>query len=153
MATERQTTLALTPQERTERLLDFRFKTIADVLDAPPSMIVIDELQEALAAKQEAAIDKLLMPKGTDEYEGKVARIRAKIGLTKDEVDALRRPFPGFPETTPETLNEEAYTYFSQEDEKGRKTYQLLIEEVIEEFWLWATPRPTMSVSAFTQGK
>lgn len=151
-ATNRDASIALTDQERTERLLDFRMRMVADVLEAPPYMIRLTALDTALEAKQDAAIAGLTLPEG-NERDAKVTRIRERVRLTQEELDSLREPMPGFGETTPETLSPTAYEYFNQEDERGRKVFQLLVEEVMAEYWLWASPRPTFSVSAYTQGR
>ncbi len=152
MATEREQTMALTAQERTERLLDFRMRTVADVISDTPTMIPLAGIDKALHDKQAAAIEGITIDAKSPEYIAKVDRVQTKVRLTKEEVDALREPFPGFPDHTPETLNEVAYEYFSQMED-GRKVFQLLIEEVVSEYWQWATPRPTISVSAYMQGK
>lgn len=153
MATEREQAMTLTAQERTERLLDFRMRTIADVIEDTPTIINLRAIDEALHAKQTAAIAGIKVDAKSPEYIAKVDRIQHKVRLTKEEVDAMRQPFPGFPDHTPETLNDVCYEYFSQENEDGRKVFQLLIEEVIAEYWQWATPRPTISVSVYMQGK
>lgn len=160
MSTEREQAIALGTLEKAERLLDFRMRILSDTLDAAPNMIRIDALTGALEAKIEAAVDATTkgMPESTDEEKAEKEKTRelrrkelsGKIKLTPDEVEALAEPLPGFPEElTPET----AYEYFSQTDEKGRKVFQLLVEDIISEFWFWATPRPTISVSAFMQDK
>lgn len=153
-ANKREATIAMTENERAERLLDFRINTVADVLTEPPYMYKIERLGKALDEKRKAALDALKLPEGEPELlEKETRRIGNTVFLTSEEVKELQEPFPGFPETTPETLVKEAYDFFNQEDDRGRKPYQLLIEEVISEFWVWATPRPTISVSAFMQGK
>jgi hypothetical protein len=146
MAAERENNTLLTPDQRAERLLDFRFKTLADVLTEAPYLIFLEDLNRELEAKQIAAME------GIEDAE-EAARVRRAVRLTTEEVAALRQPFPGYEETVGETLAEKAYAYFSQTDESGRKIFQLLVEEVISDYWYWVTPRPTISVSAFTQGK
>lgn len=160
MATYREQSVALGTNEKAERLLDFRFKTLSDVLDEAPSMIRTERLEAALKAKIDQETEAALkdMPEATEEDLEKRAetrtRIRQETKLTRDEVESLAEPFPDYPDATPEKgLAETAYSYFTQEDEKGRKVFQFLIEDVINEFWYWATPRPTISVYAFMQDK
>jgi hypothetical protein len=148
MAAERENNTLLSPEERAERLLDFRFKTLADVLTEPPYIIYIKDLTDALEAKQADALARR-----ADLTAEETAKIKSSIRLTKEQVEALRHPFPGFPELEEGNLRDVAYNYFSQTDKDGRRTFQLLIEEVIADYWYWVTPRPTISVSAFTQGK
>lgn len=152
MATYREQSVALGTNEKAERLLDFRFRILSDVLDAAPTLLYIDKLQAALDAKVAEAKRIGLEGKIMDgeDYLATRKRIEKETKLTEEEVEALTEPLPGFPEEfTPET----AYGYFTQEDEKGRKVFQFLIEDVVAEFWYWVTPRPTISVSAFMQGK
>jgi hypothetical protein len=159
MAKERENNVGLSAQDRAERLLDFRFRTMADVLDRPPYLLYLDKLQAALDAKVEAALDALpAMPeeptdKDYDTRSIERKSIQEKTRLTEEEVEALKEPLPDFPETTPDNLRELAYEYFNREDARGHKIFQPLIEELIAEYWYWVTPRPTISVSAFTQGK
>lgn len=150
-ATNRDASIALTDQERTERLLDFRMRMVADVLESAPTLVRLASLDKALEAKQEEAIGRLTV--SGKERDEKVDRIRERVRLTKEEIDSLREPFPGFPTSTPETLATIAYEYFTQDDARGNKVFQLLIEEVMAEYWLWASPRPTFSVSAYMQSK
>lgn len=151
-AAERAEAIALSLHERADRLLDFRIRQVTDVLEAPPYMLSLDRLNAALEAKQDEAIANLRV-----EDEGvrreKVQRIRENLKLSPGEVEVLRESFPDFPETDADTLSSLAYDYFNQEDSRGRKVYQLLIEEVMQAYWVWATPRPTISVSVFTQSK
>lgn len=153
IAKERESTLLLTAQERQDHLLDYRIRTISDILDAPPTMIMEAKLEAALRAKHEAAIQGLTLKPENQAYQAKVDRIHENLRLTVAEVDALREPLPNFPDSTGDTLATVAYDYFSQTDDKGRRIFQLLVEDVIDEFWIWATPRPTFSVSAYTQSK
>lgn len=153
MITEREQSLGLTAQERGERLLDFRMRSLADILTDAPTLIRFDDIEKLLAAKQDAAIAGLTLEPGTPEHKAKVTRIRDNVKLTQEEVNGITEPLPGFPESTPETLNAVALEYFNQEDARGRKVFQVLVEELINDYWLWATPRPTISVSAFMQGK
>lgn len=152
-ANAREAAIGMSAHEKAERLLDFRIRMIAEVLNAPPYLIQFDRIGKALEAKQAPVIKAVTIDKGLPEYAKKVERIRQRVLLTPEEVEALHEPFPDFPETTLEDLTEKAYEYFNQNDERGRKVFQLLIEEVVSEFWLWATPRPTLTVSVFTQGK
>lgn len=152
MAAEREQSIALTPQERHDRLLDFRTRTLADILGQAPYLLRIDKMDEVLKEKRDAKAVEL-------EKEGldaaKIKELIAEVKLTQEEIDDLKEPFPDYPETLPEgkTPAEVYYEYFSQTDDAGRVIFQLLVEDVISEFWIWATPRPTISVSAYTQGK
>lgn len=152
VAADREVTVGLSTLEKAERLLDFRMRTLADILYAAPSMLSIQKLSEALEAKHAAAIaERIDLPEGEDRDKAE-KELRQTIRLTDEEAEALAEPFPDFPDVTPETLSTKAYEYFNREED-GRKVFQLLVEDVIEEFWYWATPRPTISVSVFTQGK
>lgn len=156
-ATEREVTIGMTSQEKAERLLDFRMKTIADVLTEAPYRYNIDALNDSLRHKEELEIEGVViqMPADTEEErEARAAtrnRMRGTIRLTEEEVAKHREPFPDWPQGG--ELDAVAYEYFNQEDGRGRKTFQLLIEDVMSSYWLWATPRPTISVSAFMQDK
>lgn len=153
MAAERQSNIGLTPEERNARIWAFRVNVLADVLTEAPYLIRIEALQEAISSKADKAVEEAASNRGEELKADEVARIRKETRLTQAEVDALKEPFPDFPAWTVETLPAVAKEYFSREDERGRPLFQMLVEEVIEEYWFWANPRPTISVSAFMQDK
>jgi len=158
-ATEREQVIALTAQERTERLLDFRMRTVADVLTSPPYMYSLDRLDTALTDKVKRITEETLLTMPDRSEEEREARakarteVREKTKLSIEEVEEIKESFPNWPDAPGQELHEVAYEYFNQEDGRGRKIFQLLVEEVISEYWVWATPRPTISVSVFMQDR
>lgn len=143
---DRESNLTLKNEERAAKLPEFRIKVLADVLTSAPYLIWLSDLTGLLEKKQAEAIEGI-------ENAEEAARVKSLTRLTQEEVDALKKPFPDFPETTPETLAEKAREYFGQKDERGGEVFRPLVEDVIEDYWYWVNPRPTISVSAFTQGK
>lgn len=164
MATEREATLGLSKDERAETLLDFRLSLLGDVLTAPPYVVNFNTAMEALQAKQQKAKEEYLNSlnlilsesneKASVEQIREAERIEAETKLTAEEFAALYEPFPGWEEITKEekTLKGKVIKFFGQK-EGGRQVYQLLVEAVTIDYWQWATPRPTISVSAFMQSK
>ena len=147
MQLERQAAIGAGIKERAEMLLQFRTKLISDVLAFDPYMVDIDETRKAYQA---GLADRL---KGiTNKKE--IARITEGYKLTIEETAKLKTALPGYPDISdenPKTIAERAFEYFSQEVE-GRRIFGPLIEELAEEYWLWATPRPTISVLGLMQG-
>jgi hypothetical protein len=165
MATEREATIGLSQDERADALLDFRTRLLGDVLSKPPMMISITKLTDILGVKQEQAYQDYLKEQGFDAIPEKDAARRRElikaatehkstIRLTDAEINPLYEYFPGWGEITAEekTLKDKAIKFFGQKS-GGRVTYSLLVEAVIQDYWTWATPRPTISVSVFTQSK
>lgn len=148
MVNEREQLLAKTSEERAESLLDFRLNLYADIANSKPLIIDENALLEALDIKH-----KEIAESNKDKTEGEVLELQKKARLTDAEIKDLTEEFPEWAEICgdldlPDAIRE----YFGQRRD-GRQIFQLLIETVVKEFWVWATPRPTISVSAFMQSK
>lgn len=163
MSAEREQTIGLTRQERADLLLDFRVRLLGDILTDTPKVLSIEKATEALAAKQDKAYKDYLTAhplNGEATKEDKVRhtqaaqKVKEETALTEQELEGLYEPFPGWDEITKDAGNlpEAVAKYFNQKS-GGRAIFQLLVEAVIQDFWSWATPRPTISVSAFLQSK
>lgn len=46
-----------------------------------------------------------------------------------------------------EEAERNAKTYFSKVDAKGRRVFSRVVEDIIDSYWTWATPRPISSAS------
>lgn len=148
MIVDREATIALPPEEKAIKLFEFRVKVLADVMESAPYLVRISELNTALQTKIDVALFNDGDVKITPEQREKIS---AEVGLTEEEIADLKHPFPEWPEEG--ELKEQVLEYFGREDERGRKVFHALIEDAVTNYFLWATPRPTISVSAFMLGK
>ncbi len=161
MTQEREKTIGLNKSEKSTALLDFRIRLVADILTDAPNMINLEKLPGILKEKQDKAITEAIkieegkpnyVPLEGEELEKFKAEIAAKNkNLTEKELAPHFELLPEWAETPGDTLYDKAYNYFSQTDENERHIFTLLIEDLVAAFWEWATPRPTISVSAFIQ--
>ena len=160
MASQREKTIGVAQKDRAELLLDFRVSLLSDILEDVPKMIDLEQANLALRDKKAkvytAHIENNLPPEQKDNEKIERVKQEAKMlrdetGLTEQELEPLYENFPGWDEADGDNLKERVFNYFNQKDKRGRQVFQFVTEMVINEFWAWATPRPTISVSAFLQ--
>lgn len=119
------------------------------ILKFPLRMYLSGEMQ----AKREATI-------GLDPSERNAALMDFRVRVLADALEDAPEGFPDFPETVtaPEigetsSLAERAYQFFSRKDARGRRVFQFLIEDVVNEYWNVVLPDPTSAASESSLGK
>lgn len=150
MASERESLLALSKDERASKLLDFRLRLLGDVLTAPPYVLNVENINKAIEEKQ-TRLAKEYQDKGATEEEAKAQA--QKHLLTQEELEPLKESFPNWELYAQDglTLRDIVTAYFGQTDKDGRQIFSGLIEGITVDYWEWANPRPIFSVSAFLQ--
>jgi hypothetical protein len=91
---------------------------------------------------------------GLDHNERLKALLDFRTRVLADVLLAPPEGFPDFPaevelgEGTSTKLKDRAYVFFSRKDEEGFSIFALLVEDVVNEYWLRALPSPTLPASA-----